>query len=521
MTARTARGGKRKGSSSRGERASLLRRGPAWARAVLAGLLMAASVPPWGWWPLGFAGMALWAEALAEPRRSLRAALSALAAAAWLAPSTVWMIDLSAPGWVCAVAGFAAMHALAGAVVPDDRRRWAAFPAAFTLAEALRWYWPFGGVPLATMAMAQVSGPLAATARLGGDLLLSGLTAVVGVTLAATAALRPKPALIGAVLIAVAGFAADQSPRSSAAAGSALQVAAVQGGGPQNTRADICETRGVFERHLQATTAQVKGDVDLIVWPEDVVHLSPPGAAAPARCRDQTPLTEAEAGTRLSDLASEKRAVLVAGFFERSPDGRSNLNYMRAYGADGSVTGEYHKHQLVPFGEYVPLRSLVERFSDELPGRDVRRGPSTVPAALDTSIGPLGVSISWEVFFGHRARSAVGDGVVLLNPTNGSSYWLTVVQSQQIAASRLRAIETGRWVVQASPTGFSAVIDPGGKVVERSGVSETRVIRAAIEPRRGDTLPVRLGVWPVVAVAVLALAQALGAGRRLTGRRPR
>ena len=490
---------------------------------MLAGLLMAASVPPWGWWPLGFVGMALWAEVLAEPSRSLRAALSALVAAAWLAPSTVWMIDLSAPGWVCAVAGFAAMHALAGAAVPEDRRRWAAFPAVFTLAEALRWYWPFGGVPLATMAMAQVSGPLAVTARLGGDLLLSSLTAVVGVTLAAVAALRPKPVLIGAALIAVVGFAASQSPRSSAAADRVLQVAAVQGGGPQNTRADICETRGVFERHLQATTSQVTGDVDLIVWPEDVVHLSPPGAAALARCGDQTPLTATEAGSRLSDLANEKDAVLVAGFFERSPDGRSNLNYVRAYDTNGSATDEYHKRQLVPFGEYVPLRSLVERFSDELPGRDVRRGPSTAPAALDTPIGPLGVSISWEVFFGHRARSAVGDGdgVMLLNPTNGSSYWLTVVQSQQIAASRLRAIETGRWVVQASPTGFSAVIDPAGKVVERSGVSETRVIRAAVEPRRGDTLAVRLGVWPVVAVAVLALAQALGAGRRLTGRRPR
>ncbi len=286
---------------------------------MLAGLLMAASVPPWGWWPLGFVGMALWAEVLAEPSRSLRAALSALVAAAWLAPSTVWMIDLSAPGWVCAVAGFAAMHALAGAAVPEDRRRWAAFPAVFTLAEALRWYWPFGGVPLATMAMAQVSGPLAVTARLGGDLLLSGLTAVVGVTLAAVAALRPKPVLIGAALIAVVGFAASQSPRSSAAADRVLQVAAVQGGGPQNTRADICETRGVFERHLQATTAQVTGDVDLIVWPEDVVHLSPPSAAAPARCGDQTTLTATEAGSRLSDLANEKEAVLVAGFFERSP----------------------------------------------------------------------------------------------------------------------------------------------------------------------------------------------------------
>ncbi len=83
--------------------------------------------------------------------------------------------------------------------------------------------------------------------------------------------------------------------------------------------------------------------------------------------------------------------------------------------------------------------------------------------------------ISWEVFFGDRGRAAA-DSDVLLNPTNGASYTGTILQTQQVASSRLRAVETGRWVVQVSPTGFSAFISPDGDVFQRTGVSERRVI---------------------------------------------
>ena len=133
--------------------------------------------------------------------------------------------------------------------------------------------------------------------------------------------------------------------------------------------------------------------------------------------------------------------MVVAGFFERTADGEANRNYAAAYDSTGRAVDTYDKVRLVPFGEYVPLRSTAERFSDELPARDVRAGPSDEPAVLDTPLGPVGVVISWEVFFENRARSAIGDGDgrLLLNPTNGSSYWLTVVQSQQVASSRLRA----------------------------------------------------------------------------------
>ena len=143
------------------------------------------------------------------------------------------------------------------------------------------------------------------------------------------------------------------------------------------------------------------------------------------------------------------------------------------------------------------------------PAGDVR--PGTDPAVVDSELGPLGVAISWEVFFDHRARDAIGNGgTVLLNPTNGSSYWLTIVQSQQIASSRLRALETDRWVLQAAPTGFSAIVNPSGEVVARSGVSEQRVLIETIELREGRTPAVVLGAWPVLvgSLAILFFAHA-------------
>jgi hypothetical protein len=95
-----------------------------------------------------------------------------------------------------------------------------------------------------------------------------------------------------------------------------------------------------------------------------------------------------------------------------------------------------------------------------------------------------------------------------INPTNGSSYTWTVLQSQQVASSRLRAIETGRWVVQVSPTGFSAFVDPEGHVHQRTGVSEQKVISSHVAIRSGKTIYVALGdkPWVVLIALVFLLA---------------
>ncbi|MBS1848585.1 MAG: apolipoprotein N-acyltransferase, partial [Actinobacteria bacterium] len=110
------------------------------------------------------------------------------------------------------------------------------------------------------------------------------------------------------------------------------------------------------------------------------------------------------------------------------------------------------------------------------------------------------------VFFSGRARAAVRDGgEILLNPTNGSTYTGTLVQTQQVAASRLRALETGRWTVQVAPTGFSAIISPNGTLEQRSSISKRDVLYADVPRRSGFTLYTRMGSVPPFVLAVILI----------------
>ncbi len=461
------------------------------AGSLAAGGLVALSMPPWGWWPLALVGLVAFERLIADQPIWARAWRGFGFGAGWLFPATFWMVDFTLPGYLAVCVVFSVLYGLAGAACPPGLSRWVALPGLFVLAGAIRWRWPFGGVPLATLPMSQVDTPWATTVRVLGPLLLVGVTVALAMVLAAALERRWQAALaLAVVVLGFLGWAA-LAPRGSAIG--TIDVAVVQGGGPQRTRAANTEPGVVFERHLEASQV-VQSPVDLVVWPEDVVDVH--GLFA-----------NSEERLRLAELAQELNTTLVAGVVE-DVSATEAANFAAVFAPDGTMLGRYDKVRLVPFGEYVPLRSLIEPLApDYLPARDMRRGDT--PAALDTPAGHLGISISWEIFFEDRARDAIGDGgELLLNPTNGASYWLTIVQTQQIASSRLRALETGRWVAQAAPTGFSAFIDPDGNVHQRTAVSERKVIQAEIDLRTGQTLATRSGPWPMLALAAAALVTA-------------
>jgi len=159
----------------------------------------------------------------------------------------------------------------------------------------------------------------------------------------------------------------------------------------------------------------------------------------------------------------------------------------------------------VPFGEYVPARSLLGAVADlsAIP-RDAVAG--TGAGTVDSPIGRLGVLISYEVFFADRARDAVrAGGRLLLVPTNASSYRDAQVPAQEVAAARLRALETGRWVVQVAPTGYSAVVDQRGRIRAQGGLGGPAVLQTDVDLRGGDTLAVALGPAPWLVLALVAL----------------
>lgn len=496
---------------------------PAALLALGGGACVALSLPPWGFWPLAFAGIAAFEVALGEQaRRGQRARRGWLFGAGWLYMGMGWMWFLTAPGYLLAAAMFAGLHAAAAALAPTGPWRAVGRPLAHTAAESVRLFVPFGGVPLATLPIGQAGGPLLGVVRVGGVILLTWVVFQIGFALAgvissvAQRAANPRPSvaphgLVGLavvlLVVVVAAIAPDGRSFSDGPAPT-LTVAAVQGGGLQGTRAIYTDSREVVERHLAASATITPGSVDLVVWPENVVDV--PTFAESMEIGEIT----AEAG-RIG-------APFAVGITEDTTIGgvRGFLNAQVVVDIDGSVISRYDKVRRVPFGEYMPLRAVLDALgapTDQVP-RDAVAG--TGPAVLTLPDGSkVATVISWEVFFGGRARDGVSNGGSwIANPTNGSSYTGTVLQGQQVASSRLRAVENGRWVVQASPTGFSAFITPNGDVRQRTGVSEQRVIIDTITLADGRTWYSRTGDLPWLLGVILALAAVLVVPPRLTRR---
>ncbi len=470
-------------------------------RGIAVGLLIAGSLPPWGWWPLAFVAIALLDRLLADASWRSRLWRGTVVGLSLFTPTVVWISQLTGPGYVLAVLLFGVLTGLSTMLVPPGAGRRPALVGAWVLAESLRTAWPFGGAPLSLLAVGQVGGPLAGVARIGGVLGLALVTLGLGVALSAALARQTRTAGIAVAAVVAAVALAQVAPRGHDT-GRTIDVAFVQGGGEQGTRAISSDSREVFERHLDASD-QVPAGMDLVLWPENVVDTD-------FRVQD------AREGRELQALARRLDAPLLVGTVEGVDETRFR-NSQQALDADGNWTGRYVKVQRVPFGEWVPFRSFIEKFApDTLARRDATT--ATKPGLIETSAGPIATVISWEVFFGHRAQAGVkAGGEVLFNPTNGSTYTGTFVQTQQVASSRLRAIETGRWEIQVAPTGFSAFVSPDGDVLQRTATSEQAVrVMRDLPLRDGFTWYTTRGDLPPRAVALLLFV----AGWVLARRRP-
>jgi apolipoprotein N-acyltransferase len=474
-----------------------VRDGVIWA--ALAGGALAATLPPFDWWPLGLAGAALMAHALRDQPLCGRVLVGTAAGVALFVPGLAWMAPFSIPGYAAAVGLQAAFLAAAAGAVPPGRGRLVAVPAVLVLVEAARGRWPFGGLPLAGPALGQAAGPFAPAAAVVGALGLVGLVAAAGVALIAVRNWRRALVAIGVLTGITATLVLGAAhPGGSQPAGS-LAVAAVQGGGPRGIPGVRADFDAVFARHL-AASEQLRPPVDLVLWPEGVVDVD-------------GPVDSSRADAGLGGLARRLNATVVAGVTESVGDDRFR-NAAVAWSPHGLPVARYDKVHRVPFGEYAPGRRLLAKVADlSLLPRDAISGRG--PGLLATPAGDLGVLISYEVFFADRARAALhAGGQVLVVPTNASSYTGAQVPAQEVAAARLRAIETGRAVVQAAPTGYSALIDPTGRLLAQSRLGGPAALQGTLALRTGMTWYSRVGDGPVLVVALLALSAAWLSSRR-------
>jgi apolipoprotein N-acyltransferase len=405
----------------------------------------------------------------------------------------------------------AAFGALAGPVLRRVRgiAGWALIAAIWTATDWLRATWPAGGFTWGGLGYTQHGNPaVLKIASIGGVwavtfivVLVNGL--LIEVALRTRAAGEWRPALrVGRVanwlvaaplLLAIAVVVLPVAIPSPRPIGQNLDVAVVQGSVPLALASDrLLQTSEVAASHIRLHRTLSGRPPQLAVWPENALADDPTVDAALGRA----------VGSAIRDVGSPT----LVGAIRALPDGRY-ANQTLLYSGRGDVLGRYTKVHLVPFGEYVPWPGLfgwTERYRrgnvDLVPGSSIR-----VFHVAGTTVG---TPICFENAFPDLFRRFVALGAeVMIVTTNDSSFLFTEASREHVILSQLRAVETGRWVVQAAISGESAVIDPLGRVVARTDLFQRTVLRASVPTGTGRTLYVRFGDWfPKACVAVAAIA---------------
>ena len=314
-------------------------------------------------------------------------------------------------------------------------------------------FWPYGGFPWGRLAFSQADSPVGRLAWLGGVPLVSAAVVTVGALLAvAIARLGQLEIGAGERRRAAAGVLLGGGllvPLDTAAQAGRLEVGAVQGDVPDRGLDSLDQARVVLHNHADGSLALLDrvepGQLDLLLWPEN-------GA-------DYDPRTDASTREVVDQVTGALGAPLLLGTQEYpATGGRYNLAMLWQHGV-GAVA-VYAKQHPVPFAEYIPMRGLARMFSsavdrvsaDMLPGHGV--GVIEVPVPrLGRTVGVADV-ICFEVAYDGIVRDAVAaGGEVLVIQTNNATFGRTAESTQQLAMSRLRAIEHGRATVQISTVG--------------------------------------------------------------------
>lgn len=481
---------------------------------VLAGLLAGAALvlafPPFGWAWISLAAIALLLWALRSGRHPTLTGwffgLAFFGGLIW------WISELGLVALIPAVLFQSSYFALYGWLMGRAARlsvgRWMLVAiGGWAAVEWIRGHFPVGGYEWGQpgLSLSGWDAARGAAQWIGG----SGWSVLVVAMAAAVVMVierrRLSPAsvtpfvLSGLLLIAGALW-------PTKADGPVVSVAIVQGSTPcPFTHCDE-ERLQTMEMHLALTEQISAGAADLVVWAEG----SAGSSVWETTSADADPIQNDEVGEAIGDEAERIGAYMLIGT-DRAVGEDQFVNANVLFGPDGEILGEYRKRHPVPFGEYVPFRSVLGGLPalEGVP-RDMIRGEG--PVVFDTEIGALGSVISFEGSFSRYPRSEVGAGAELLVvATNEGSYGYTPASDQLIGITRMRAAELGIDVVHAAVTGKSTFITEGGVVGETLGLAESDILYGSPRLRTsGPTLYARLGDWMVVlaalagAVAVLA-----------------
>jgi apolipoprotein N-acyltransferase len=427
-----------------------------------------------------------------------------------------WMRAVGIDAWI----GLAGIEALfygilgSATAVLGRRRAWPVwFAAAWTAMEVVRSGWPFSGMPWGRLAFATADTPAADALAYVGAVGVSFLLALAGALLAQVAVARGRGRLVAAGCLVAVGavtLAPAVAPYEPEMSGE-VTVAAVQGDVPGRGDDILYDFRQVTQNHVDATV-DLAGRVadgetprpDFVVWPENSTAVDPFSDARTA------------AGIRAASAAIGV-PILVGAIVDAGPT--HVLNQGIVWNPGTGPADRYTKWHPVPYGEYIPFRgSLLPDTYGQLAliPRDMARGTSLEPLQVGDAL--VADAICFDIAYDDVVHGQVSRGGELVTVQTSNAMFINTAQiDQQFEISRLRAVETGRYVVVAAINGVSGIVAPDGSVVASAAPRTQDVLVEDVPLAHGVTPAVRMGPWPgraAVAITLVGVVLALVPYRR-------
>jgi apolipoprotein N-acyltransferase len=473
--------------------------------ALAGGLALAAAFPPAGIWPLAAVGPALLIVALWRQRARTALAAGAVFGLAFFLPLLSWLVNVAWYVWAALAIAETVIFAVltVGQWLLLRLRAWPLAVAGWWVAaEALRDRWPWEGFPWGRLVMSQASAPTARWVAIGGPPFLTFIIALTAACLAWLLLGRARiwPAVALGAMLALCAAGALLPVDVGAARGPTAVVAAIQGDVPHARNlpnllraATVTQNHATATRRLAALVASGRArPPDLVVWPENST--------------DQDPRFNPYIFDEISGaVATIDRPVLVGAVLQ---DPVRNAGQLWVPGKGPVAT--YVKRRLVPFGEVIPFRGLLDSVTSLPSLQPVNFTPGHRAVVFSVGKIRLGDVICYEVGFDGLVSSEVAAGANLLTvQTNDADFELdgqTGETLQQLDMARIRAVEHDRAVVVASTTGISAIIAPDGSLLASSRTWQQAEIEAQVPLRTATTLADRVGGWPEGAITLATLA---------------
>lgn len=470
--------------------------------ALVAGLLYPLAFAPWAFWPLMPLSIALFWISLhgATGRQALWRG--------WLYGAGMFGFGVSwvhvsmhdygyTPMWLAVpMTGlFAAFLALFPALLGWLTRQLARqdgpspllFAGAWLLLDGLRG-WLMTGFPWLYAGYPMIDTALVGLAPLGGIWLLTLVTVLTGAALGA-AVLRRRVALPAMILALVGwgtGLATDPLDFTEPAAGP-TRVALPQGNVPQDLRWQLSMRQATRDIYADLTAQVPPGH--LVIWPESAL----------TEFADEAADFLLEQAHRLEQQDSS----LITGIPTRERRG-FDFHFFNSIAVVGGGEGIYHKQKLVPFGEYVPLQSLLRGLIPffDLPMSSFTAGAADQPNLLAhyMVVSPF---ICYEILYPGLVAERANRSNVLVTVSNDAWFGTSAGPHQHFQMARLRAAETGRWLLRSTNNGITAIVDPRGQVTAQLPQFKRDVLLGEFVPMSGQTPFMKLGGWPVWLLAVL------------------